>query len=81
MKSTIGLCKLKRKSGGYKYPKLSETCDFFNITERDLTDATISLFDEDCGFHDARKDTVAVYLVVNKAIEKYGLFNEIKEFL
>lgn len=71
MKKFTPLCKLPRKSGvGYKYPRLNELCEYLGITERDIDKACASLFSGDVGYHDARFDTTAVYLAVNKAIRR-----------
>ena len=70
MKNSTPLCKLPRKSGsGYKYPKLSELCAFVGISDLDISRQVISLFGTNSAFHDARFDTSALYLAVNKCIQ------------
>lgn len=55
---------LRRSGGGYKYPKLSETTDYFRLTEADVAAETRYVFNlSDVGFHDARFDTTAVMLI------------------
>ncbi|MBR5191891.1 MAG: 3'-5' exonuclease [Clostridia bacterium] len=66
MKSTLPICKLKRKnSAGYKYPKLSELCAHFFISDSEIKYNMQKLFCERSDFHDARFDTTALYLAVN----------------
>ena len=81
MKKSTPVCKLKRKSGeGYKYPKLVELCEFLGVSNSDVLSFSIENFDGSCDFHDARFDTSAVFLSVNKMVEK-GYFKELEEFL
>lgn len=76
MKQSVSVCKLPRKSGaGYKYPKLIELCTFLGIEEKDILSAMYSLFGTNAGFHDARFDTVAVYLAFNIGKNKIENFN------
>lgn len=71
MKKFTPLCKLPRKKGvGYKYPRLNELCAYLGITENDINDACLKLYDGEVGYHDARFDTTAVYLAVNKTIRR-----------
>ena len=81
MKSTVSLCKLSRTGGGYKYPKLSELCDFLGIDEKTVAGVTRELFSEDAGYHDARFDTAAVYLIVNEGRSKSSVFDKVSGFL
>lgn len=82
MKNSVAMCKLKRKHGeGYKYPKLSELCAFLNLTDEKIKKASIDLFGADASFHDARFDTAAVYLAVNKCFEINGAFGALRSFL
>lgn len=70
MKKTTAICKLKRtNSTGYKYPKLSELTAHFGIDDSEILSKTKTIFGADCGFHDSRFDTVAVYLSLNRAQE------------
>lgn len=81
MKSTVPVCKLKRpNSAGFKYPKLSELCEFLGIKDKQILKTAVNLFGSKCGYHDARFDTTAVYLAVNKLIEK-NIDNSLKEYL
>ena len=81
MKKSTPICKLLRKSGvGYKYPKLSELCEFLSINNAEILSFSSKAFNSESGFHDARFDTSAVYLAVNKMMEN-GCFKELEEFL
>ena len=80
MKKTTPICKLKRTTtNAYKDPKLAELCAFLGITNQDIQEQNVKLFNENVSFHDARFDTTAVYLAVNKMIEK-GLFDELENY-
>lgn len=82
MKNSVEACKLLRNRGnGYKYPKLSELCDFLEIDDMDMRIASKKLFGESTDFHDARFDTVALYLAVNKGMEKIESFKRLKDLL
>ena len=81
MKNSVGVCKISRRGGGYKYPKLSELTEHFLITDTEIRKATEKLFDEAGGYHDARFDTAAVYLAVNCEMEEEPEFKRLKEFL
>ena len=82
MKNMTAVCKLQRSSGrGYKYPKLSELCAFFDISDDEILAESKKIFGEKTGYHDARFDTTAVYLAVNKGL-KVGLIDcGVKEYL
>ena len=82
MKKTTTLCKLKRSCGvAYKYPKLSELCSFLGITDNEVLTACKGLFGANVGYHDARFDTTAVCLAVNKGVGTYTEFDVLKDFL
>ena len=82
MKKTTPVCKLPRNSGvGYKYPKLNELCTHLSISDGDILRATKALFGAQAGFHDARFDTTAVFLAVNRGIEYISVFKELEKFL
>ena len=81
MKTFTPICKFPRKNNkGYKYPKLNELCEFLGIDEDKINQTTQLLFKQKVGFHDARFDTVAVYLAVNEGIKR-GYLTEITKFL
>ncbi len=65
MKYFTAVMKLPRKNGsGFKFPKLSETTEFFSLSESDVAAETKYVFRSgDIGFHDARYDTTAVMLI------------------
>ncbi|MBE7081418.1 MAG: 3'-5' exonuclease [Clostridiales bacterium] len=81
MKKSTPICKLPRKNGvGYKYPKLSELCEHVGITDLEISNQVCSLFGTNSSFHDARFDTSALYLAVNKCIQ-LGYFKDLNEYL
>ena len=81
MKNSTPICKLPRKnSKGYKYPKLSELCAFFEVLEGDIDKNASELFGNKSSYHDARFDTTALYLAVNKAITSQH-FKELENYL
>ena len=72
------IMKLPRKSGqGYKFPKLTELCEFLDIYPYDGTRKTMELFSSDVTRHDARYDTVALYLSFNEGAKKIESLQEI----
>lgn len=76
MKKFTPICKLLRSDNvRYKYPKLTELCGFLDIYPYDVTRVTSELFGTAPGAHDARYDTAALYLAMNKGAEGY---NEIR---
>ena len=81
MKAFTPICKLTRaNSKGYKYPKLNELCEFFGLTEEIVAKNTFEFFNENLLGHDARFDTMALYLAVNKAFER-GYLEDLRSFL
>ena len=62
------ICKLPHHhNGGYKRPKLSELLWFYNISESQVQETSQSLFNIwSITAHDARFDTAALYLVMQK---------------
>lgn len=82
MKKSVPICKfLRANHKGYKYPKLSELCQFLGIDEHTILDKTQDFFGQDCGYHDARFDTTALCLAVNKLMGKYQEFFSLKSLL
>ncbi len=80
MKKLTPVIKLPRKnSKGYKYPKLNELTAFLGITDKLIEETTKELFNETLLYHDARYDTTAVYLAVNKIIEDLEQFAFLKQ--
>ena len=81
MKFFTNVMKLPRENhAGYKYPKLSELIEFLDIYPYDVTRKTAELFSI-CGVggHDARYDTVALYLAFNEGAKRLDDLAEIKE--
>lgn len=82
MKNSITACKLTRpNSGGYKYPRLNELCAYLGITDREIQEYSDKLFGSRAGYHDARFDTTAVFLAVNKGVNLIASFEPLKEAL
>ncbi len=82
MKNSVGFCKLSRASHkGYKYPKLSELCACLDISDNDIKNFLDNAYDTDCGYHDARFDTSALFLAVNKGAKQIESFSKIKKYL
>jgi DNA polymerase III epsilon subunit-like protein len=82
MKSMTPVCKLPRANGlGYKYPKLSELIGYFGITESMVVSESQKIFGVLSGAHDARFDTVCVYLAMNKGFETEPVMADIKGYL
>ena len=82
MKKMTAVCKLARSKGvGYKYPKLSELCAYFDITDREIAITSQKLFGESVNFHDARFDTTAVYLAVNYGMDNEPIMACVKKYL
>lgn len=80
MKETTEICQIPRKNGcGYKYPKLMELCSYFGVSDVEILKDVNRLFGVNGGYHDARFDTTALYLAVNKGMEDKLLF--LKNFL
>ena len=81
MKNMTSVCKLKRNSGmGYKYPKLSELCAFFNVTDAEISKKSEELFGSLSNYHDARFDTTAVYLAMNTAVKTCQNLEKLKDY-
>ena len=75
MKETTEICQIPRKNGcGYKYPKLMELCSYFGVSDVEILKDVNRLFGVNGGYHDARFDTTALYLAVNKGMEDKLLF-------
>ncbi len=82
MKNSVTFCKLLRSSHvGYKYPKLSELCAQLEISDTDILSFARRTFGADCGYHDARFDTSALFLVSNKGINQIESYKKIKKYI
>lgn len=60
----------KGKTGAYKYPKLSELAEFFEIYDYDVTKKAVEFFGDGAQSHDARFDVTQTYLALCAAEEK-----------
>ena len=82
MKKMTPVCKLKRANSlGYKYPKLNELCAYFSVSDYEILEESQRIFGDKTGYHDARFDTTAVYLAMNRAFESGIDLKEIKDYL
>lgn len=81
MKKFTPVCKLAGRYRGYKHPRLNELCAFLGISEDDIMNTARELFGDSGCYHDARFDTAAVYLAVNRAINSQPALDELKEFI
>ena len=72
MKAFTPIMKMERSNHkGYKYPKLGEMCEFLDVYPYDITKKSIELFSTGNVFgHDARYDTVALYLCFMEGIKR-----------
>ena len=59
------------RGGGFKYPKLTELADFYEIFDYDVTRKSIELFGDGAAGHDARFDVTQTYLSLIAATEKH----------
>ncbi len=82
MKNTISVCKIQKKSGsGYKYPKLSELCEFFGITDNLILTYSKKAFGDSASFHDARFDTMAMFLALTKGKNEYDGLTVLNQYI
>lgn len=82
MKKATPIVKLPRTHGaGYKYPRLSELCAFFGVTDDEIARETQKLFGESVNFHDARFDTTALFLSLKKSMDGFGDIFNLKGYL
>ncbi len=82
MKKMTPVCKLPRTNGvGYKYPKLTELCSKFGVTEAVINRATVELFGATASYHDARFDTAALYVVCSLLMQDDGPMQELNRYL
>ncbi len=77
MKKFTPICKLLCSRGaGWKYPKLTELCEFLEIYPYDITRASIALFGAAPAAHDARYDTSALWLALSHGGRDYAEIGE-----
>ncbi len=82
MKKMTPVCKLPRSKGvGYKYPKLTELCSKFGVTEKKINDVSVKLFGTTAGYHDARFDTSALYVVCTLLMHDGAYMQDLKKYL
>ena len=82
MKKATPVCKIPRANGvGYKYPKLSELTCHLGVSDREILICAKQLFGSECGYHDARFDTCALFLAVNYGANKCEEFEVLKKFM
>lgn len=76
--------KLERSSTKmYKYPKLCELCEFYQISEKEISAQVKRIFGGDVSsLHEARFDTTAMYLSVQKSLKTQPkLFERLSNYL
>lgn len=66
----------KTFGGGYKYPSLSELVSYYIQDHSLIVEYVYSLFDARVGYHDARYDTVSLYLAINAATKCIDVLKE-----
>lgn len=78
MKFFTPIMKMERANHrGYKYPKLSELCEFLDVYPYDITRKSEELFSTyEVSGHDARYDTIALYLCFNEGVKKFDNLKE-----
>jgi DNA polymerase-3 subunit epsilon len=83
MRRFNGLTKIPKACGkGYKYPKLCEMAEFFEVYDYDASTFAIKTFGGTGISHDARFDIAQTFLCVEKAKSMYeGLEEELKKYL
>lgn len=82
MKKTTCICKIPKSRGyGYKYPKLSEMCEYFNVSSVEIQNKTKEMFLSESAFHDARFDTTALYLAMSRAMQTEKDLSELRDYL
>lgn len=63
MKKFTPLLRLPRANGvGYKYPKLTELAEFFELYPYDITRRSVQIFGDGAAAHDARYDVTATFM-------------------
>lgn len=82
MKKFTPICRLTRSDNvRYKYPKLCELCEYLDIYSYDISRTSIEFFGTAASSHDARYDTVALFLAMNKSYDTIPEMAGIKEKL
>ena len=76
LKSKVALPSVNGR-GTYKYPKLIELADFYEIYDYDVTRKSIELFGNGATSHDARFDVTQTYLSLIAATQKHSDIAEI----
>lgn len=70
MQYYINICRIQKANGDIKNPKLEEVIDFLNITKDDIAKKSDELFSGSGGYHDARFDTTATYLLIIEGLKQ-----------
>ena len=73
------MCLPRASHRGYKYPKLSELAEYFDVYPYDASRKAIELFGDTGASHDARFDTATLYLSFNAAADELLGINEVRE--
>lgn len=75
MKYLTDIMRIPGRYGKYKWPNLGEALEYFKLTTADVEKFTQGLYGNwKMDAHDARYDTVAVYLII-KRLERDGVLN------
>jgi DNA polymerase-3 subunit epsilon len=80
MKFFTDILRLPRSSNrGYKYPKLTELCEHFELYPYDISMQSAKLFGSYGQSHDARYDTASLYMCFNAGADKYPSLSKIRD--
>ncbi len=77
------LVKIPKANGkGYKYPKLCELAEYFDVFDYDVSRLAIKIWGNTGASHDARFDIAQTYLCVKEGRARFQSFDEeIKKYL
>ncbi len=80
MRGLTDILRLPRASGrGFKYPKLTELAEYFEIFPYDINMTSLKLFGALAQSHDARYDTASLYLSFFAAADKFEEIAKIRD--
>ena len=69
MRSMTEVLRLPGRHGPYKWPSLAELAAYYGVTDQDVADNMHELFGTEKAAHDARHDTVKMYLALSRAAQ------------
>ncbi len=70
MQYYINICRIQKMNGELKNPKLEEVINFLNISKESIVKKSDELFQGSGGYHDARFDTTATYLLIIEGLKQ-----------